>query len=302
MAVKQTGAIAELGLASALWGFGFIASIWAMQSLGFLTLTFVRFIIAAIVCGLIAIAAGAKNDLFSKRQFMLSFWPGMLLALTLIFQTWGLAYTTATKSAFITALYILFVPILEAWYFKQKISPWHWFFVFTSLIGTALIVDLQAGNWNKGDALTFLCTLAASLQIFYFALIAKEIRSPIAFNSLQCVWALILPGIFAMFFEVIPLGPFNNLSIIGIAALALGSSSLAFFLQIRAQKIISPSTASILYLLESPFAMIFAVAFLHERLTLTQWIGVGIVLVSVGLAVRITGHQINELGKEPKNI
>jgi drug/metabolite transporter (DMT)-like permease len=294
MALRNPKAIAELGFASALWGFGFIASIWAMQSIGFLTLTFVRFMIAAAVCAIVAIAVGAKKDLLDKRQIILAFWPGMFLALTLVLQTWGLAYTTATKSGFITCLYILFVPILEAWYFKRKISPWHWFFVFTSIIGTALIVDLHTGNWNKGDALTFLCTFAASLQIFYFAIIAKEIKSSIAFNSLQSMWAFLIPGILAIAFEAIPVAPLNTLSMTGILALSLGSSSIAFLFQIRAQKIISPSTASILFLLESPFAMIFAVAFLHERLSLTQWIGVAVVLVSVGLSVRVTGHQIDE--------
>ncbi len=294
MATKQSRAIAELGFASILWGFSFIAAVWAMQSIGFLTLTFVRFFIAAVVCGAIAVAVGAKKDLIDKGQLLLAFWPGMLLALTLVLQTWGLAYTTATKSGFITCLYIVFVPILESWYFKRKISPWHWFFVLTSLIGTALIVDLHAGGWNKGDAITFLCTFAASLQIFYFALIANKIGSSIAFNSLQSVWAFIIPGILMLYFEVIPVAPFTNLAIAGILTISLGSSCLAFLFQIRAQKVISPTTASILYLLESPFAMIFAVALLGERLAPLQWLGVMIVMLSVVLAVRLSRNQVDK--------
>ena len=292
--MKQSRAVAELGFASALWGFSFIAAVWAMQSIGFLTLTFVRFFIATIVCAGFAIAFGAKKDLLDRKQLFLAFWPGMLLALTLVLQTWGLAYTTATKSGFITCLYILFVPILEAWYFKKKISPWHWLFVLTSLIGTAMIVDLQSGNWNKGDAITLLCTFAASLQIFYFALISTKIRSSIAFNSLQSMWAFIIPGMLMLSFEVIPAAPFTSLAIAGILAISLGSSSLAFLFQIRAQKVISPTTASILYLLESPFAMIFAVALLGERLQLTQWLGVVIVMASVGFAVRLSGNKVNQ--------
>lgn len=292
--IKSSSAVAELGLAAALWGFGFIAAIWAMESVGFLTLTALRFLIAALACGGFCLFTKSRSDLFDRRQFRLAFWPGFLLTLTLVLQTWGLAYTTATKSGFITCLYILFVPILEAYYFKRKLSPWHFLFVFTSLLGIALICDLHGGNWNKGDVLTFGCTLAASLQIFYFALIAKEIKSSIAFNALQSVWAFIIPALLALYFDQIPKSPLNTHSIIGILALSLGSSGLAFFLQIRAQKVISPSTASILYLLESPFAMLFAVGLLGERLTLWQWLGVAIVLASVVLAVRISGKQIHQ--------
>jgi drug/metabolite transporter (DMT)-like permease len=276
----------ELILASLLWGFGFIATVWALQGFSPLWVTFLRFALASFI-SLIWVLFKERRHL-NQEQLKISLIPGILLSGTLILQTWGLKFTTATKSGFITCLYVLFVPILERVFLKQPLSALHFVFVTVALFGTALICDFQTGDWNRGDLITLACTLVASAQIFWFALIHQRIGSAVAFNSLQSLWSA---GICALFLPMAgPMPTFTAIPFmawLGIAALTIGSTVIAFALQVRAQKSISPSTASLLYLLESPFAMLFAILLLRESLNWTQGIGAFIILAAVLASIRV---------------
>src|SRR3974390_2579111 len=92
-------AVLELLLAAALWGFGFVAAIWAMGEVGPFALTFLRFALAILVTSPWLFSARGRRDV--KRMSKWALWPGFILAATLIIQTWGLKYTTAAKAGFI---------------------------------------------------------------------------------------------------------------------------------------------------------------------------------------------------------
>ena len=124
MPTKVT-AVFELLLAAALWGFGFVAALWAMQELNAFELTFMRFALAtAVFVPFLAVAAVRQGWRENLRRAL---WPGVFFATTLIVQTWGLAYTTATKSGFITTLYVVLVPISESWMDKRRLPASLWY-------------------------------------------------------------------------------------------------------------------------------------------------------------------------------
>jgi drug/metabolite transporter (DMT)-like permease len=302
----------ELTFASVLWGFGFIAAVWALDVMGPLSLTGWRFFIAAFVGLGISLLVPSLRRQATPQQFMLAAIPGLLLCLTILLQTWGLLYTTATKSGFITTIYVLIVPLLEFIFLKRPLAKKHFIYVALGLIGVALICDLPAEingsqaaamaaaapqlalklRWNFGDLLTLGCAIVASFHIVYFGKIQKRIGSAFVFNNFQSIWACVLPLSLAMFFE----GPiligahglhFMSPSLIGFCSLAFGSTLIAFALQVRAQKILSPSLASLLFLLESPFATLFAVYFLGEKLKTSQWVGAGLILLAAGLSTAL---------------
>ena len=291
----------ELTFAGMLWGFGFIAVIWALRGMGPLSITGWRFALAAVAGLGITLAIKPLRKQMEKEQFFLAMIPGLLISLSLILQTWGLKHTTATKSGFITTLYVLFVPVMEKVWFKRRLPKRHYFYVFLALIGVALICDLpgelmgkvEGGGANFGDFLTLLCAIAASFQILWFGKIAPKIKSSFTFNNFQSVWAGIIPLLLSFAFEPFPTPSFADNSMWGLASLAFGSTLIAFALQVRAQKIISPSVASLLFLLESPFATLFAILFLNESLRTIQWFGAGLILVSAGLAT-VFGKEATE--------
>lgn len=275
-------AVVELVFASSLWGFGFIATIWALKVIDAFELTLLRFALASVTGA--AILYFNLKSIPLKALLKLSFWPALFLLGTLILQTWGLHYTTATKSGFITTLYVVFVPLLESWHRKRKLPPLIWLCVLGAFVGTLMIVNVGIAGFNIGDLLTFGCAVFASAQIYYVGLISPQIKHPFAFNTLQSMWSTLLCVPF--FFHDHMAGKLANwlnwpaTAIAGIAALAFGSTVLAFALQIKAQARLSATVASLLCLLESPFAMIFAMAILGESMGIFEACGATLIFFS----------------------
>jgi drug/metabolite transporter (DMT)-like permease len=279
-------AASELVFATAIWGFGFTAVIWALKSIDPISLNFIRFATAAVIGLGIGFFIPALRTDINKEQFLLAFAPGALLGLAITIQNWGLMYTTATNSGFITTLYVVFVPIFELLLLRKRIHNLHALWVILALIGTALIVNLQMHSINKGDALTLLTAIFASLQIIIVGSVNRKIKSAFIFNSFQSFWGALLSLPLFLFTGEIRISMPDPLGWIGLFSMIIGSSVLAFSLQIKAQKVLSPSLASILFLLESPFAVLFAVLLLNESMSVLQIAGAALIILASYAATR----------------
>jgi drug/metabolite transporter (DMT)-like permease len=280
-------AVMELVFAGVLWGFSFIAAEWVLEDMEPFTLTAVRFAFALLIgFPLVALLPTLRSSL-KWEQAKLAIPPGLLLGAVLLLQVWGQRYTTATNSSFITTLYVLFVPLMERAVLGVKLHPSHFIFVVLGLFGTALICGFQGGEYNFGDVLTLICSVFAAVHILWYGLIQERIRNPLTFNIFQVLWSLLLVLPFT-FLEKSALLPQTSKGWIGMFMLVVGSTLIAFTLQVRAQKILSPSVASFLYLLESPFATMFAFYFLGERLGWDQWVGGILILGSIAFSTYIS--------------
>ncbi len=279
----QWVAVIELLCAATLWGFGFIASRWALSDIGPLWLTSMRFL-------LLVILLSPFVAFFAKYQIK-AIIPGTLLGLGLLFQNYGLLYTPVANSAFITVLYVLFVPPLEWCLLKRRVPPLHFLFVVLSLLGVSLLCKLERAIPNIGDGLTLVSALLFSGHFIALAKVSPTCESPFLLNISQSLWAGLTCASIALPFERLPTPPYSNLAIIGISFLVLGSTLLGFMLQVRAQRSLSPSLASILCLLESPFAALFAFTILGESLMPSQTIGTVLILLSAFGAMRIKSPE-----------
>ena len=287
-------AVAELCGAAVLWGFGFIATVWALKAWTPLWMTVFRFLGAALA-GFVGLAAFGKA--LDTKHFKLSFVPGLFLGGTLMLQTVGLVYTTASKSAFITTLYIIIIPLFEALVLKKRLHPLHGLMVAVATLGAALMCRLAPGVSLadlKGDLLTLGCSVCAAAQILWLGRIGRKVSAPVAFNTYQAFWTGITALPLALLFE----GPFktawNGLFTAspqalwgGLVFLIFGSTHIAFLAQVRAQKVISPSVASMLFLLESPFSALFAAILLGERLDSLQMVGAALILAAAAGVVHL---------------
>lgn len=320
----------ELVFASSLWGFGFIAVVWALEAMSPLEITGWRFAIATAL-GLLYLKL-RRRELWT--QIGLAAWPGFLVAGTVMLQTWGLQYTTATKSGFLTCLYVLIVPLLEALTGRQKLHPRTLVCAAIALVGVGFMTGFdQMLGWgsfandlalqgsagepvndenlakmqlNWGDVLTLGCALAASGHIIAVGRAVEKVRKSTGrevdsfrFNVHQCIWAgapLLALTIPILGLNVSPLGDQGHVwpvasawyagwkPIGGLLILAVGSTLIAFALQVRAQKSLDPSLASLIFLLESPFAALFAVWLLGETISASQIVGGILILGSVAAA------------------
>lgn len=290
---RRTAATAELVTASALWGFGFIATIWAFEVFSAFELTFLRFALASTLILFLLFFAKSRKAVLSNLK--ISFIPAFLLCVTLIFQTWGLHYTTPTKSGFITTLYVIFVPILESLLSNKKLPGSLWLCVATALIGTALIVNIGVESLNIGDLLTFICALAATVQIYWLGIVSPQVRQPFAFNLMQAFWGALLSSPVFFFeplaFKIQNWATWTPHAWVGLLLLTFGSTVIAFFLQVRAQAYLSPTVSSLIFLLESPFALLFALLFLGQSLSGVESLGAVLIFMSAVAASLIEARR-----------
>jgi drug/metabolite transporter (DMT)-like permease len=161
-----------------------------------------------------------------------------------------------------------------------------------ALVGTALICKLNLANLNgsktiRGDLLTFLASLFATGQILAVGKASRRITSALAFNGFQALWAALTALPFAMLLEADAVTTAQRVAgaglkplLGGLGFLIFGSTLIAFALQVRSQRVLSPAVASMLFLLESPFAALFAALLLGERLGGLQWVGAALIFTS----------------------
>ena len=272
-------------LAGAIWGYGFVATKFAGEGVPPFTMTLIRFALSSAIIFPLVFSIQNFGSSDHKKLFRWAILPGICLSSLMIFQTWGLNYTSATRSAFIATLYVVMVPLFEVALLKKKLKMEHFLWVALALIGTALICDFQGGDWNRGDVLTFIGAVAAALHIIFIAKVSARVDSPMAYNGYQNVIGVFVAGTaLLMVPESAPV--FAPRVIYGLGFIAFASTTFAFMLQIRAQQVLSPSTASLLFLLESPFAALSGFLFLDEGLSFNQWIGATLILSSAFLCVR----------------
>lgn len=279
MSSKNRAAI-ELIFAGVLWGFGFVAAVWALKAFTPTETLVYRFIIASVIGEIIYLALRGVNFSTIREDLVRALPAGFLLGSMLLLQTIGLKYTTATKSGFLTSLYVILVPIINLLLFKKKSSGKSYLLVGVALGGTFLLVDANLSDINVGDLWTLACSVIAALHIIYIGRISNKVGNAFRFNNFQSFWCLLCLLPLLLFQDSVTFTTDIPEAWLGILALGLGSSIVAFYLQIRTQKILSDTTASMLFLLESPFAAIFGFLILSERLNTLQTVGAVVILLA----------------------
>jgi drug/metabolite transporter (DMT)-like permease len=279
-------AVAELVFAGGLWGFGFVATQWALVTWNPQGVLLWRFAGALVLGEILHLFFRSKDPQprLWLHDFKLAVPAGLVLGSFLLVQTIGLQYTTASKSGFITTLYVIFVPTANFLLYKKKFPKVSLLFAVLACYGTYLLLNLSPGNLyaqvNQGDLWTLLAALLATFHIIYIGRITTKIKNPFRVNNFQSLWSLAVVVPMVLWNSTVQVGALNVKSLAGIFILAAACSVLAFFIQVRAQRVLSDSTASMLFLLESPFAFFFAYIFMDDRLSNVQAIGAGLIFIS----------------------
>jgi drug/metabolite transporter (DMT)-like permease len=309
-------AYGELLFATIFWGFGFIAAIWAFDGIGPIWMTSIRFVIAFVMLDLIyrSKVFGLKPLHYRLDEFISVLQPGFFLFALLTLQTCGLKYTTATKSGFITVLYVLFIPIFEKIFFRLQIRKMLMLWIALAVVGTAMICGALnesgvspdfLGSFNVGDGLTLLCAISAAAHIIVTGKMmsssAKKQIAPVTFHIYQSIWVAIFAGVLGTFVEgfgwvhLMVSGAWTLKAWAGLLELGILSSGVAFLIQVRGQRTVLPSTVGIIVLLESPWALVFSVWLLHEHLTTVQVAGAGLILAAA------LAESVSQMVVEMKN-
>jgi drug/metabolite transporter (DMT)-like permease len=283
---KQIRGTLLLLLATIIWGSAFIAQSVGMDLIGPFTFQAVRCGLAVIfLFPVSALLDMGKQDgkTFLQRWMDRKLWKagticGLALFVAASLQQVGLVYTDAGKAGFITAMYIVLVPILGI-FRKQKPPKVIWFSVLLAVAGLYLLSCLDAAGINKGDILVLGCALAFAVQITCIDILGLSLDG-VRLNCIQALVVSVLSLPFVLFTESVDVG---NLAAcwlpLGFAGIL--SMGVAYTLQIQGQKDLEPSTASLIMSLESVFAVLGGWLVLHESMTSVELLGCGLVFAAV---------------------
>lgn len=203
---------------------------------------------------------------------------GAALTLGSSLQQMGLVYTTAGKAGFITALYILIVPILGI-FLGKKAGKKVWIGVAIAVVGMYLLCVKEGFSIEYGDFLIFLGAIAFSLHILVIDYFSPKVNG-VKLSCIQFFICGILSSVVVALFENPNLQQILQawLPLVYAGVLSCG---VAYTLQIVAQKNTDPTVASLILSLESVFATLAGWIILNERLSTKEFLGCALVFAAI---------------------
>ena len=291
--IKKFLSPALLTLAAMIWGFAFSAQ-KAADSVPAFTLGMARSFLAGVFLIVIIIIFDkifhTGRTLFSKRG--VDFSPaeliggsicGIVLALASFLQQYGInSGADAGKASFITALYVVLVPIY-ALALKKKAPVNVWISIGIAVVGFYLLCITGDFKISLPDLYVLLCALIFPIHILTIDKFSPSCDG-VRLSCIQFFTAGVVNLIFALILE----SPLNLSSvwsgILPILFLGIGSSGIAYTLQILGQKGANPAAASILLSMESVFGVLGSALFLGEKMTPREYIGCTVVFIAVILS------------------
>ncbi|MBQ9110602.1 MAG: DMT family transporter [Oscillospiraceae bacterium] len=271
-----------------IWGTAFVAQSEGMNHVEPFTYNAMRTLLGGIV--LIPVIAGfrrfGKSERTEKAPLRVTVTGGVvcgiLLCVASSFQQSGISMTTAGKAGFITALYIIIVPILEFLLFRRS-NPVVWISVLIAAGGFWLLCIKEGFTVGKGDWLVLCCALFFAMHIMVIDHFNAKHADAMLMSCIQFFTAGILMLICMFLFETPSLSSIFDARYTILYA-GIMSSGVAYTLQILGQRDTEPAAATLLMSLESVFAALSGWLILHEALTLKELIGCALVFAAVLLA------------------
>ncbi|MCH7496874.1 MAG: DMT family transporter [Candidatus Marinimicrobia bacterium] len=262
-------------LAVFIWGATFTVVKQALEFTSpfmFMTLRF------AIALAIISVASAPRLGAITRRELLGGAITGVALFAGFAFQTWGLVYTSASKSAFITGLNVVLVPIMLFGFNRRPIAGKRWAAVGLATLGLLLLTDpTSAAGLNRGDVLTVGCAAAFAGQIIFLSIYAPTV------NTLRYFWVQLITVTTLAAAATLAVGGWRvtptatlwwSLGITGVLGTAL-----AFLAQTWAQRRTSPTRTALILTMEPVVGALFAVVVAGETLPATAWLG-GIIVVA----------------------
>lgn len=286
-----------------IWGSAFVAQSVGMEYIGAFTFQCVRSLIGSAVLVPVFLILNAVKKKKAARENLSAAEPqkenkkllwraglvcGVIMTVAANLQQVGIQYTTAGKAGFITALYIVIVPILGL-FTGKKSSLRIWLCVAMALVGLYLLSITEGFGISRGDTLVILCAVAFSFHIIAVDRYASQVDG-VKLSCIQFLVCGVLSGIMMLIFEKPSLESLLNAAAPILYAGVL-SCGVAYTLQIIAQKYTRPTVASLLMSLESVFAVLAGMVILHEVPTLREAVGCVVMFAAIIVS------QLPERGK-----
>ncbi|MBQ2964280.1 MAG: DMT family transporter [Clostridia bacterium] len=286
---KAFGGNIALLLAAFIWGTSFVAQSVGMESVEAFTFNGIRMFLgcAALLPLIVFIQIRKrKNDTRTeaekKKQAAVQLKSGVICGVILYcassFQQFAFNYSTPGKIGFITALYMLLVPVFGL-ALKQRPRLFVWFAVLMGCVGAYLLCVDAEMTIGKGELLTLACAVFYAIHILYIDSVVDKVDG-VLLSFTQFFVVGVISAVCMLIFET-PQAENIQAAMVPMLYSGIMSSGIAYTLQIIGQKHTQPAVASLLMCLESVFAVLSGWVILHEALTGREILGCVIMFVAI---------------------
>ena len=280
-------------LAAFIWGTAFVAQDLCADSIGAFAFNATRYFIAVLALLVVILISdklkknkptltAQEKKAANKQQWLGGLCCGAALAIASNFQQAGLvAGTDAGKAGFITALYVVLVPVVGL-FFKRKVSLPTWIAVVLSVVALYLLCIKGDFSLAPGDLLVLVCAVCFAVHILvidHFTAYCDGVK----LSCLQFLFAGIISTICMFIFEDVDFAAILSCAL-PLLYVGIFSCGVGYTLQILAQKDSNPTVVTILLSLESVFAVIAGAIILKQQMTVREYIGCAIMFAAVILA------------------
>jgi len=280
---KGIKALSVMGLiiTTVIWGSAFVVM---KNSVDIISPTYLLALRFTIAFAALTVVFWKRFKRVGKTDIICGLVLGFFLFISYFFQTYGLKYTTASKNAFITTLYVILVPFLH-WFFNRKKPS-------KNNVGAAVIAVIGLGfislegdlRVNIGDFMTLICGIFFAFHIVFVDRYTEN-HDPIILTVMQMAVAAGLSWVVAPLLEGgLDLSVIDHSMAVSLLYLGIFSTMICFLLQNMGQKHLSPNTSSIILSFESVFGLLFSVFLLGEPVTLKLLTGCALLFLSVILS------------------
>ena len=288
-------------LTATIWGIAFVAQSEGGDAVGAFTFNSTRSLIGSLVLIPVIFLLNKINPKDNKDEFGVSsensssgnifsrnrtlilggISCGICFFLASNFQQLGIQYTSVGKAGFITACYIVIVPILGL-FMKKKCSPFIWAAVAMALVGLYLLCITDGFSIGKGDILVLICAVLFSLHILIIDYFSPKVDG-VKMSCIQFFICGVLSAIPALIFEHPQLSAFQG-AWGAILYAGVMSCGVAYTLQIVGQKNMDPTVASLILSLESCISVLAGWIILGQKLSMREIIGCVVMFTAIVLA------------------
>lgn len=287
---KSSPMIASIALVgvTVVWGYTFLVVQDAIARMAVMDFLAWRFVVASVV--MIALRPTCLRNV-TRLELLRGVGLGTILGLGYIAQTYGLRYTSAAISGFITGMFVVLTPVMSWILLRRKTNRNTWMVIALATVGLALL-SLNGWSVGIGELLTLGCAVFFAIHIVGLGEWSSQYE-PYAFSLLQ-IGTVAVISLIAAIPEGIAVPPDPEVwKVVGITGVL--ATAVAFFVQTWAQSLVSVTRAAVVMTGEPVFAGLFAVVIGGSQLTLRTLGGAACILVAMFIINLKSGRSVTRL-------